>query len=130
MAENGNPNELSERQRRAIAALLSARNVSEAAQAAQVGERTLRRWLAEPTFRAALTGAEGQAIDAATRRLVSLTDSAIDVLTTVMQDPDAPSGVRLRAAQGVLDNLLRLRELRNVEERLTRLEGLIDAVIE
>src|SRR5512135_1592195 len=117
MARNGNSGELSERQRRAVAALLSARNVAEAARVASVGERTLHRWLADPVFRAALLEAEGGAIDAATRRLVSLTDAAIDTLRAVMNDVEAPRAVQLRAAQGVLDYLLKLRELRNVEER-------------
>jgi hypothetical protein len=127
MARNGSPEGLSERQRRAIAALLSARNVGEAARAANVGQRTLYRWLADAGFRAALLEAEGDAIDAATRRLVGLTEAAIDTLTTVMNDAEAPRGVQLRAAQGVLDYLLKLRELRNVEERLSRLEGLLNA---
>ena len=124
MAINGNPG-LTSRQRRAIAALLSSRDVKAAALAAHVGERTLYRWMGEPGFRAALSLAEGGAIDGATRRLLTLTDPAITTIALVMADHGNPAGVRLRAAQAVLDYLLRLRELRNIETRLEALERAI-----
>ena len=117
---------LNSRQRKAIAALLSSRNVQEAAQTANIGERTLYRWLAENTvFRAALYAAEGEAIDAATRRLLSLKDTAIDTLAEVIAAPEKSPTGRLRAAQGVLDYLLKMRELRNLENRITELEKLV-----
>jgi hypothetical protein len=124
MAENGS--ELSDRQRKAIAALMAARSVPEAAQAASVGERTLYRWLADDdVFRAALTAAEDRAIDTAARRLVQAAGDSVDVLITIRDDPEAPAAVRGRMAQILLDNLLRLRELRDVEARLSALEATI-----
>ncbi|MFM8320970.1 MAG: transposase family protein [Chloroflexota bacterium] len=122
MAENGSVGELTPRQQRTIAALLQARNVSDAARMAGVGERTLYRWMGDPLFRAALASAEGDAIDQATRRLVGLQDGAIDLLQAMLEDPTAAAAVRLRAAQSVLDYLLKLRELRDVEARLAALE--------
>lgn len=112
--------ELTNRQRKAIAALLSTRNVTEAAQASQVGERTLYRWLTLPDFRSAVTEAEGEAIDAAARRLIGLQDSAINTIQDVLAK--ASAAVKLRAAQTILDYLLKLRELRSIEHRLTELE--------
>src|SRR3712207_516344 len=109
---------LNHKQQQAIAALLGSRNVEAAAKAAGIGERTLWRWMAEPEFAAALSAAEGAAIDAATRRLVHMQDGAIDTLQSVLDDPRATATVRLRAATAVLDYLLRLRELRNIEARL------------
>lgn len=119
-------NELTTKQKQAIAALLSSRNVKEAAHAAHVSERSLYRWLTLPAFRAAVLEAEGNAIDWATRRLIGLQDGAIDTLESVLNDFQAGAGVRLRAAQAVLDYLLRLRELRNIEERLAVLEKAVN----
>jgi hypothetical protein len=112
-------------QQRAIAALLSTRNVAEAAEKAQVGERTLYRWMGEAPFKLALLEAEAGAIDAATRRLIGLQDSAIGVLEEVLNNPECFVWARLTAARSVLDYLLKLRELRNVEERLAALEAML-----
>ncbi len=122
MADNST--ELTSRQQRTIAALLSARNVREAAKASKVPERTVYTWFAEPAFRVALYEAEGHLIDAATRRLLHHQDVALTVILTIMADRDNPAAIRLKAAQSVLDQLLKLRELRNVEQRLTTLEAL------
>ena len=116
--------ELTAKQQRAVQALLTAKSVSAAALAAHVGERTLFRWLTEPAFRAALTAAESNLIDAATRRLLQLQGAALDTLEALLGDgSDASAGVRLRAAQVALEHLLRLRELRDIEQRLTALEA-------
>lgn len=121
MAEKKGNQDLTPRQRRALAALLTSRDVKAAAEASGVGARTLYRWLDLPAFRAALAAAEGDAIDQATRNLITLTQPAIGVITQTMRETN-PAAVRLRAAQSVLDYLLKLRELRNVEERLEALE--------
>ena len=122
MAQNGTENQLTTRQTQAIAALLANRTVGEAAKAADVGERTLHRWLADATFRAALHEAESQAIAGAARRLVKLTESALDVVEAVLVDRDIHPATRLKAVDTVLANLLRLRDLASIEERLAKLE--------
>ena len=116
---------LTPRQRRAIGCLLTARNTAEAARAAGLGRRTLCTWLEQPRFVAALTAAESAAIDAATRQLVGLADLAIETLRTVLENPDATDGVRLRAAAHVLDHLLKLRELCTLERRIAALEAVL-----
>lgn len=118
---------LTTKQRRLIAALLSESKNLDAAKKAGVSEATIYRWLEDPTFQAALRAAEGQAIDVATRQLVTLQDSAIETVKTIMTDTKTPAGVRLRAARTIIDSLLRLRELRNMEERLAQLENIIYA---
>lgn len=111
-------------QQSAIRALLQTRTVTDAATLAGVSERTLFRWLADSTFRAALATAEGELLDAAQRRLLALQGKAIDVLDVLLTpETDIPHGVQLRAAQAVLDSLLKLRELRDLEERLAALES-------
>lgn len=127
MATNGNPGELTPRQRRAIAALLQARNAAEAAGLAGIGKRTLYRWMLDPAFRAELTRAEAETIDAAGRRLLAGQDAALDVLSGMMADPNATDANKRQAAQAWLDHTLRWRELRNVEERLTELEAAVYA---
>jgi hypothetical protein len=120
MATNGSG--LSSRQQRAVAALLASKSVAEAASTAGVGERTLYRWLAEDqAFRAALSQAEGDLLDTATRRLLTLQGKAIDALEHLIERAET-EGVRLRAAQVAIDTSLKLREMRDIEQRLTALE--------
>ena len=123
MARNGtDPAQLSSAQQQAIRALLATKNVVEASQKTRVSLRTLWRWMGDPVFRVHLAGAEADMLDAATRRLLQLQDEAIETVQAIMQDGELGANVRLRAAQTVLDTLLKLRELRNIEQRLVALE--------
>ena len=114
---------LTNRQRRAIAALMTSRNIAAAAQAAGVGLRTLHRWLDDPVFQHELKAAEGQAIDAAVRRLAELSGTAIETLRSAMLDDKATTGARVRAADVALSQLLRLKELAELEARVMALEN-------
>ena len=115
---------LSVKQAKAIGALLSSKTVAEAAQQAEVGERTLTRWLSSDLqFRQALSLAEGDLIDSASRRLLQIQTGAIDTIEGMLaDDAEVSDAVRLRAAQAALDYLLKMRELRQIEQRLAALE--------
>jgi transposase-like protein len=119
MAQNDS---LSSKQRKAIASLLSQRTIEDAANAIGVSSRTVYRWMDSADFRIALLEAEGEAIDTATRRLIGGKDAALDTLAELMENANSES-VRKQAANDWLDQLLKLRELRNVEKRLTVLEA-------
>ena len=115
---------LSVKQAKAIGALLSSKTVAEAAQQAEVGERTLTRWLSSDLqFRQALSLAEGDLIDSASRRLLQIQTGAIDTIEGMLaDDAEVSDAVRLRAAQAALDYLFKMRELRQIEQRLAALE--------
>jgi len=129
MATNGKAvRVLTPAQRRAIAALLLARDVAEAAKSAKVGERTLHRWLADDAaFVAALEDAQRQALDATLRRLTSLAVAATSVIAKVLADEGVSAATRLRAADMVLARLLQWREVMQLEERLAALEAALSA---
>jgi hypothetical protein len=122
-----NPGKVSLRanQRRAIEVLLKSGSVSKAAEAAHVSRNTLHRWMREPAFAAALAAAEADALANLSRRLVDLGDKATDTLEEAMAyDPKAP-GARVAAANSVLANLLKVRELAMLENRVAALEQAI-----
>lgn len=114
--------ELSGKQLRAVRALLTHPTVAQAAVDASVSEATIYRWLATPAFRQALAQAEGEAVAAAARRLTMLAESALDTVAAVMTDPTTPAPVRVRAAEVLLANLIKFRELTSFEQRLDALE--------
>ena len=119
MAENGS---LSTKQFAAIAALLANPTVGAAAIAAGCGDRTLRRWLADPGFRRELVASELDLIDSAVRLMVSDLETNAKTMRAIRDDLANGPAVRLRAAVAIADDLLRWRELRNVEARLAALE--------
>ena len=108
--------------RKALDVLVAGGDQTAAALAAGVTDRTLRRWLHEPAFVAALDEAQCAMLDAVTVDLVRASSGAVALLNKVIADPDVKTVLRLRAAQIVLDAVLRWRELRDVERRLTALE--------
>ena len=131
MAESGiQPKELTTAQHRLIAALLATRTIRAACELAGVAERTAYRWLGDPRFIAALASAEAEQINSATRRLLQLTDKAIDTIEGVLDDKAAPAVLRVRAAGLALEQLVTLRNLRNGEARLSALEAALYAVPE
>lgn len=122
LADNGK-GKITPAQRRAIAALLSERDVRSAALAANISERTLHRWLDDHTgFRQALSQAEGKAVDRAARKLLHYTDHAVSTMVSIMADQGNPAAVRLRAAIAVTDGMTKLRELNDLENRVSELE--------
>lgn len=125
MATSGNLGNLSTAQRRAIAALLLQRDARAAAAAAKVGYRTLCRWLTQDSFRAALTQAETETIDAATRRLLTGQDKALSILSEIMDNRGAKDSDRRQAAGAWLDFAYKWRELKNIEQRLADLEAAV-----
>lgn len=118
-----NLEKLKPNQARALIALLTESNVKKAAVVAGVSAKTLHRWTTtDQAFRNALQEAEGQAVSSVARGLVRLADLSLAVIEETLRDKKAQPGAKLRAADLVLTNLLRLRELHNVETRLAALE--------
>jgi HD-like signal output (HDOD) protein len=92
---------LSSRQQRGLVALLTVNSVPSAAEQAHIGERTLRRWLTDKTFREAYRHASRRLFDEATGQLRAATGEAVTTLREALQSDH--DGVRVRAALGILD---------------------------
>ena len=114
--------DLSPGQLKAIEALLTCGNAVAAAKAAGVARRTLYRWMQDPLFVDALRAAEADAVKGLSRLLAGLGESAGLALSDALA-PGQKITVRLRAAEIVFGNLLRLRELVDLEARITALES-------
>jgi hypothetical protein len=114
---------LGRKQEEAIAALLTQRNVEDAARTAGIGVRTLLRWLKLPEFENAYRQARRDAFGQAIARLQQGTSAAVTTLLKVMIDPGAPASVRVRAADSVLNHAAKAIEIEDVEARVTALEA-------
>jgi len=106
----------------AIAALLTQRNVEEAARAAGIGARTLLRWLQLPKFQAAYRQARREAFGQAVARLQQGTSAAATTLLKTMIDPATPASVRVRAAEAIFNRAAKAIEIEDIEARVSDLE--------
>jgi AcrR family transcriptional regulator len=94
---------------------------SEAAAAAGVSERTVRRRLSDPEFKNLVDESRTELLDAALVRLTSQAIHAVDTLAGLMK-PQEPPSVRLGAAKAILDFGLRLRAEGELGDRLSAIE--------
>ncbi|MHC4619879.1 MAG: hypothetical protein ACYTEQ_19205 [Planctomycetota bacterium] len=123
MSRNG----ISTKQRRAIRCLLTSRTIEEAATCAQVATRTIHRWLSnDDQFKAELARAEAVLVGSAVRRLAQLAELSLTTIEAVLVSDSASHQAALRASDMVLSHLARLRDIAELEERIERLEALID----
>ena len=106
----------------AITALMTHSTMTEAATAAGIGERTLRRWLQDPGFLTAYREARRQAVDTALAQLQSLCAEAVQALRNNLA-PRGPSSVA--AARAILEHATGAVELADVFERLEALEACV-----
>jgi hypothetical protein len=111
----------------AIAALLTHRNVEEAAKATGIGTRTLIRWMQNPEFDAAYREARRAAYGQAIARLQQGSGAAASTVLKMMLDPTVPASTRVRAAVSVLEHAAKAIEIEDVEVRLSELERLAKA---
>lgn len=123
-------NKICSRKLKGVTALLNYSTVEAAAQSIGVGERTMYRWLEDPQFVEELHKSQEELLHLSSRRLVHLSNKAIDVIGEILQNPDASDSNRLRAIKIVFDQILKLRSLLEVEERIANIEEYIDGIVE
>jgi hypothetical protein len=117
---------LKSEQLKAIEALVTIGTVAAAASAADRAPKTIHTWLKLPEFVAVLREAEAAALDNLSRELVGLAGEAVATLRATMASETASAGIKIRAAEVVLTNLLKLRELYQFEARLAAMEAALE----
>ncbi len=111
---------ISQRQHKMIDALMKSRNIGEACKVSGVSRSTLARWLKEPFFSNSLTAAGTESLKESERVLLAGQSEALKTIREVMKH-GAPA-TRLKAANDWMTNLIRIREMGTLEERIRELE--------
>jgi hypothetical protein len=109
---------LTRKQEEAIVALLSNRNIEDAARASNTPPRTLHRWLREPAFDTAYREARRRAYGQSIARLQQGSAAAATTLLKVTLDAAAPHSTRVRAADSVLNHAAKAIEIEDIEARV------------
>jgi len=125
--KTGQADELTPAQQAGIVALLQASTIVSAATSIGMDERSLRRWLADPIFAAALASARRELLSQTIGRLHHLCAAAADSLASIAADEQAPPAARVSAARAVLDAAFRGGEQLDVIDRLDVIEAKIGA---
>ncbi len=118
---SGHGEKRTRKREQAIAALLTAPSLGEAARLAGIGEATLRRWLREPDFATAYRAARRQALEPVVGRLQQAATAAVETLERNLAAP--AESVQVRAAQILLEQAFRAVELMDLAERVEALEA-------
>jgi transposase-like protein len=119
----GHGAKFSRKMEEAVAALLTQRNVEEAARAVGIGPATLLRWLKIPEFQTAYREARRAAFGQAVARLQQGASAAATTLLKTMIDPNTPASVRVRAAESVMNHAMKAIEIEDIEARVAALEA-------
>src|SRR4051812_36613528 len=110
---------LGRRQEDAIAALLTQRNIEEAAKAAGIGARTLMRWLKDPGFQKAYREARREAFGQSIARLQQGSAAAATTLLKLLIDTNTPASVRARVADSIFNHAAKAIEIEDIEARVS-----------
>ena len=106
----GHGAKIGQKMEQAIVALLSHRNIEEAAREVGVCANTLLRWMKEPEFQAACREARHTVFSHAIGRLQDAAGAAATTVLKIMLDTNVPPATRLRAAEVVLDQATKAGE--------------------
>jgi hypothetical protein len=106
----------------AIAALLTARNIEEAAKSVGIAPNTLLNWMKVPEFQAAYREARRTAYSQAVAKLQQGATAAATTLLKVMVDQSTPASVKVRAAECVMTHSAKAIEIEDIEARVSELE--------
>src|SRR5271157_1581651 len=119
---SGHGDKFSRKQEDAVAALLTQRNIEEAARTTGISTRTLMRWLQLPEFQKAYREARRFAFNQSISRLQQASGAAVSTLLKIMVDSNAPASTRVRAADSILDHSAKAIEIEDIEARVSELE--------
>jgi transposase-like protein len=106
----------------AIAALLTQRNIEEAARSIGVAPNTLLKWQKLPEFDAAYRDAHKMAYRQAVARLQQGTSAAASTLLKTLIDPATPPSVKVRAAEAIFNHAAKAIEIEDIDARVAALE--------
>jgi len=118
----GHGSKFGRKKEEAIKALLSQRNVEEAARVVGLSPQTLYRWMKIPEFEAAYRDARRASAAQAFARLQQSSGAAVTILLRVMYDLSAPRSARLKAADRVLSCTKATSRMEEIGARLWALK--------
>ncbi len=130
MSDSARKETRAERKRREVGEfvghLLTAPTVAIAAQKMGISPRTATRWIRSEAFRDAFVESRRATFTNLQKLLQAGSVGSVEALCSVIADASSAPTARTAAARAVLDGLLRVTEVRDLEDRMARLEALVN----
>src|ERR1022692_90113 len=123
----GHGTKFARKKEQAVAALLTQRNIEEAAKATDIAPNTLLKWMKDPEFDAAFLAARRAAFGQTTARLQQGSSAAATILMKLMLDANTPPSTRVRAAEAIINHAGKAIEIEDIEVRVAALEQAAEA---
>ena len=114
---------LTRKQIEAIPHLLGARSLEAGCKAARISKSSFHRWLKDENFKNELERQREEMINEALQRLKTSVTRAVDGLIELMEADE--KAFRLRACEKVLDYVLKVKEIGELGDRLSKVEKII-----
>ena len=118
----GHGSQFGRKKEAAVAALLTQRNLDEAAKAVGISTNTLLNWMKVPEFQKAFRDARRQAFSQSIARLQQGTTAAATTLLKMLIDQSTPPAVRARVADSIFNRAAKAIEIEDIEGRVSELE--------
>lgn len=109
---------MTQRQEKALQALLVCRTQKEAAAMAGIRDSTLRNYLHDPEFAAEFRRASAALVDDATQQLKQALPLAVQRLISIIQNDNETSKSHIAAARAILEYGLRFTEFNDILREL------------
>jgi transposase-like protein len=116
---------LSSKKYKAVTLLVSGKSQRDTAKELGINEKTLYRWLEETDFYLALREKQERVIREAERLLGSAISTAVKKLVSIIEDPETSPSVQVSSCRILLDSALKYRQNLEIEDRISRLESLL-----
>lgn len=120
--ENESSSGLSPGQYRALRVLLTKGSIPDTLRICNISRSTLSRWLEKPAFKSALQEYSNIMLDSIARQLILYSEDSLKLLADTVNNDKAALSIRVRAAEGILGNMLKVASLVSIEKRLRDLE--------
>lgn len=108
-----------------ISALLSSATIKQASDKVGLSEQAVYSRLRKPDFRTKLQNARDNQFQVISSKIEDANFKALDVLINILGDKEVSAGVRVRAAQTLLDLSLKNREQADILTRIQNLEEML-----
>lgn len=108
-----------------ISALLTCPTIKQASESVKLSEQAVYSRLRKPSFRAELQTARDNQFQVISSKLEDANFRALDTLINILDDKEVSAGIKVRAAQTLLDLSLKNREQIDVISRIENLEEML-----